>query len=629
MNDIISPGLRQQVALASDAPSTSRSKVTQRKGSLSGAGLSDFELMSTMMQKLRLLERKVCSQSVEIQSKEKKIALLQEKLRVLQKSKELPATSGRVVELEQTCHRLQSQVCEMERFLSDYGMVWVGNSSSGPQEEAEPKEEVQRGPHLRQPDVLEGRDFHMNFDLVVQSVRDLNVLAGEGVSHVQATPGGARLAHRSPIPLSLFSNGILMFDGPFRPYQDPSTQQCMLDLMDGYFPSELQERFPDGVPFQVNDRREEPFKVRHVGAEFPGVGKAVGGATECSLNSNGHTPGKAVHEERTPGKAVHEERTPGKAVHEERTPGKAVHEERTPGKAVHEERTPGKAVHEERTPGKAVHEERTPGKAVHEERTPGKAVHEERTPGKAVHEERTPGKAVHEERTPGKAVHEERTPGKAVHEERTPGKAVHEERTPGKAVHEERTPGKAVHEERTPGKAVHEERTPGKAVHEERTPGKAVHEERTPGKAVRKTHQAAGGKLSMEQFLNKLPKMVIKAGKVIDIRNSLKMGMQSPACTSTVIDTPALHNLRSPGDDIIELKVRAEDGRSCFILRMLLSETVGQLRQYLDAHRGPGTMTYHIISTFPLRRYDDISQTLHACGLMSNANLLLRPHPDP
>lgn len=30
-------------------------------------------------------------------------------------------------------------------------------------------------------------------------------------------------------------------------------QQCMQDLMDGYLPSELQERFPDGIPFEVCD----------------------------------------------------------------------------------------------------------------------------------------------------------------------------------------------------------------------------------------------------------------------------------------------------------------------------------------------------------------------------------------
>jgi len=32
---------------------------------------------------------------------------------------------------------------------------------------------------------------------------------------------------------------------------DDFLQQCMQDLMDGFFPSELQSRYPDGVPFEV------------------------------------------------------------------------------------------------------------------------------------------------------------------------------------------------------------------------------------------------------------------------------------------------------------------------------------------------------------------------------------------
>uniref|UniRef100_A0A3B3V1J7 UBX domain-containing protein 11 n=1 Tax=Poecilia latipinna TaxID=48699 RepID=A0A3B3V1J7_9TELE len=95
------------------------------------------------------------------------------------------------------------------------------------------------------------RGFQMNFDLVLLRIRELNVLAGEGESFVQATGTGAKLAKKDPIQLRLYRNGIVMFDGPFRSYQEHSTQQCMQDLMDGYFPSELQQRFPDGVPFEV------------------------------------------------------------------------------------------------------------------------------------------------------------------------------------------------------------------------------------------------------------------------------------------------------------------------------------------------------------------------------------------
>ena len=55
-----------------------------------------------------------------------------------------------------------------------------------------------------------------------------------------------------PIQLTLYANGILMFEGPFRPFTEPSTRSCVQDIMDGYFPGELQERYPDGVPFIVS-----------------------------------------------------------------------------------------------------------------------------------------------------------------------------------------------------------------------------------------------------------------------------------------------------------------------------------------------------------------------------------------
>lgn len=68
----------------------------------------------------------------------------------------------------------------------------------------------------------------MNFDLVLQRVKELNVLAGEGEYYIQSTATGAQLAKKDPIQLSLYSNGIVMFDGPFRSYQERSTQVSSL-----------------------------------------------------------------------------------------------------------------------------------------------------------------------------------------------------------------------------------------------------------------------------------------------------------------------------------------------------------------------------------------------------------------
>jgi hypothetical protein len=38
----------------------------------------------------------------------------------------------------------------------------------------------------------------------------------------------------------------------FRPFTDPQTQHLIKDILDGYFPSELQTRYPDGIPFVVS-----------------------------------------------------------------------------------------------------------------------------------------------------------------------------------------------------------------------------------------------------------------------------------------------------------------------------------------------------------------------------------------
>ena len=53
------------------------------------------------------------------------------------------------------------------------------------------------------------------------------------------------------MPFTIYANGIVLYSGPFRSFGEPTTQQCIKDIQDGYFPSELQHRYPDGVPFNV------------------------------------------------------------------------------------------------------------------------------------------------------------------------------------------------------------------------------------------------------------------------------------------------------------------------------------------------------------------------------------------
>ncbi|XP_026083872.1 UBX domain-containing protein 11 isoform X2 [Carassius auratus] len=255
---------------------------------------SDFELMSSMMQKIVQLEKKVKTQAVDIEHKARRITVLEEKLNLFQDAKgKSTSNENQDEELVKLCLKLQNQVLEMEKFLNDYGMIWVGRY----------EEREQANSHL--PGATNARkSLRMNYDLVLQNIQELNIVAGEGESHVTAVPGGAKLTQQSSIPLWLYKNGIVMFSGPFRSYQDPRTQEFMQDLMDGFFPSELQERFPNGVPFQVSDKRDEEFIVRRPGTEFPGRGQTIDGAGSHSMHLSEQTSSTAPKQSQIPGRKL-------------------------------------------------------------------------------------------------------------------------------------------------------------------------------------------------------------------------------------------------------------------------------------------------------------------------------------
>lgn len=67
-------------------------------------------------------------------------------------------------------------------------------------------------------------NFHVDFDKIVKNVRELNVLGGEGEKKVQHTVKGAKLTTKESIPLTIYANGIFMFNGPFRSFENQETQ---------------------------------------------------------------------------------------------------------------------------------------------------------------------------------------------------------------------------------------------------------------------------------------------------------------------------------------------------------------------------------------------------------------------
>jgi len=251
----------------------------------------DNHLWLSMVKRISMLEKTNLSQSREIIEKEKQIKILEEKVDIYKKYQLNIKKSDEVIQFEKKCQMYEKQIYEMEKFLSDYGMVWVGDEKSSDDEHLK-YSKCSKGTEVGK----EEKFFIPNFDVIITNIQELNKIAGEGQHKIHKTVSGATLKVQETVPLKLFSNGILLFEGPFRPYTDNSTQRYLLDIIDGYFPSELQNRFPNGVPIEVTDLRNVTYADPKLKTKFPGIGRKLDAESAFKGNYKNVHGIKNIHE---------------------------------------------------------------------------------------------------------------------------------------------------------------------------------------------------------------------------------------------------------------------------------------------------------------------------------------------
>ena len=70
----------------------------------------------------------------------------------------------------------------------------------------------------------------------------------QGLGRVHGLGAASASAQRACVPCSVFSDGVMMHRGPFRPYAEAAP--FVREVMAGYLPYELKQRHPDGVLFE-------------------------------------------------------------------------------------------------------------------------------------------------------------------------------------------------------------------------------------------------------------------------------------------------------------------------------------------------------------------------------------------
>jgi hypothetical protein len=226
-------------------------------------------------------------------------------------------TLAKLKEQELTSNKWRKQCQEMEIFLSDYGLTWIGEQSQLPQEnkgdqsplgDPTPAKGSVNGRELSEPrqfNLLPNPSYeltHRNFSIpnisqLRKCVKELNSsVTNSQMRFVKDQHSNAiRLSPPLTIPLILYSNGLKLHNLPFRSYSLHAVQAVFADILDNYFPTELKDEFPEGVLLEIIDKLGVDYLEDDEPALFiPFSGKGVkvmgdiAGPDELSYRNRAH-----------------------------------------------------------------------------------------------------------------------------------------------------------------------------------------------------------------------------------------------------------------------------------------------------------------------------------------------------
>lgn len=161
------------------------------------------------------------------------------------------------------------QVNEMSKFLQDYGLTWVGDSSknegslesSRPQSGASGSQEDEACANpVPESRPMTATTFSVDVQVMSSKVEGLNAsVKQEGARIVASRVGGAVHARLvadedPPVPLTFFKDGVKLGRCSFEQYDTSGAQHLIRDILDGFFPYALKDDYPDGVLLKVIDR---------------------------------------------------------------------------------------------------------------------------------------------------------------------------------------------------------------------------------------------------------------------------------------------------------------------------------------------------------------------------------------
>ena len=278
----------------SQRPKSSQSGLRVNNESTS-VSQSIISRLADIEEECKLLRRSLAEKCLEIDKLNKENSTL----RVLKNNDQIiKRMNNEIINCKKENSQLEYQIKEMESFLADYGLIWVGNNSNDinindnytdDDVNKNDDDDNKNDDNNKNDDDNNNNNNHnnlsnskvtksnnditpsnqINFNLFALKIDELNKLVTSEPPTIQTEEilhtRKARFVYADEllekIPVTLYRNGLMVKRGPFRPITSSSYKEFVRDILDGFFPNEFREMYPDGVIFDLKDNRHIDYII--------------------------------------------------------------------------------------------------------------------------------------------------------------------------------------------------------------------------------------------------------------------------------------------------------------------------------------------------------------------------------
>jgi len=253
---------------------------------------SDEDLLLSMTKRLNIVEQDLKDSNIKLMKKEEEIKLLNKRIKELEKEKERKKNvedtkiCDNCIKMNKIIEHQSEYITKLYNFMKENGIL-ISKSAVDEKSQDEINKKLKNLEYElnklnteNEEENNENENYSYDKSLLPKTI-DIKVLArridemnaiiyeeqGNNAEFESEDGKIFKLKHKKEILISFYKNGLIIEGYQFFPYESETSQKIIQDIIDGYSPYILHERYPHGVLMKVENHVKslyEPNKIENI-----------------------------------------------------------------------------------------------------------------------------------------------------------------------------------------------------------------------------------------------------------------------------------------------------------------------------------------------------------------------------